>query len=197
MAHAPGWDAIGAALARIYPGVAPVHLAPGMPGGGVEGITAYPADGHWHLVAYGLSDLYGTGGGDPGVSGWGFELTIRVARRAGETGAPRWAFDLLERLARLTRARNRRFEVGDRIQLGGPLDGHPSTRLEALTVVRDPQLGVIDTPNGAVEFRQLLGVASHEVDFLRAGCRDAVLEHLGDGNPLLVTDVRRRAGGRR
>lgn len=89
MPHAPGWDAIDAALARLYPGVVPVHLAPfpgaHMPGGGVQGISAYPAAGHWHLVSYGLSELFEKVSRQPEISGWGFELTIRVARLPGRT----------------------------------------------------------------------------------------------------------------
>lgn len=195
MAGAPGWDAIDAVLARLYPGVVPVHLAPfpgaHMPGGGVHGISAYPADGHWHLVSYGLSELYEKVSRQPEISGWGFELTIRVARRLDETEAPQWAFNVLERLARVTQAEKRRYRVGDRIDLENPLDGDPASRVRALVVVADPELGVIETPNGAVEFRQLVGVTANELDFLRAGWAALVLEHLSEGNPLLVTDVRR------
>ena len=195
MAHAPGWDAIDVALARLYPGVVPVHLAPfpgaHMPGGGVQGISAYPAPDHWHLVSYGLSELFEKISRQPEISGWGYELTIRVARLAGDKDAPQWAFNLLERMARVTQAEKRRYKVGDRIELGGPLSGEPGCRIVALTVVVDPQLDTIETPNGAVQFRQLVGITANELDFLRAGSVDLVLEHLGEGNPLLITDVRR------
>lgn len=195
MAGAPGWDAIDAALARLYPGVVPVHLAPypgaHMPGGGVQGISAYPAGGHWHLVSYGLSELYEKVSRQPEISGWGYELTIRVARRPEDTEPPQWAFNLLERLARVTQAEKRRYRVGDRIDLDNPVDGDPTTRIRAFTVVIDPELGVIDTPNGAVEFRQLVGVTTNELDFLRTGSAAVVLDHLAEGNPLLITDIRR------
>jgi suppressor of fused len=192
---APGWDAIDIALARLYPGVVPVHLAPfpgaHMPGGGVHGISAYPATDHWHLVTYGLSELFEKVSRQPEISGWGYELTIRVTRRPEEAGPPQWAFNLLERLARVTQAEAHRYRVGDRVELGGPLDGDPGTRIVALTVVLDPQLGTIDTPNGAVQFRQVVGITRNELDFLRSGSVEVVLEHLAEGNPLLVTDVRR------
>lgn len=195
MAHAPGWDAIDVALAGLYPGVVPIHLAPfpgaHMPGGGVHGISAYRTDDHWHLVTYGLSELYEKVSRQPEISGWGYELTIRVARTAGNAEAPQWAFNLLERLARVTQAERHRYKVGDRIELDGPLDGEPSTRIRALTVVIDPQLGTIDTPNGAVQFRQLVGITGYELDFLRSGSTELVLQYLADGNPLLITDVRR------
>jgi suppressor of fused-like protein len=195
VAHAPGWDAIDVALARLYPGVVPVHLAPfpgaHMPGGGVQGISAYPAEDHWHLVTYGLSELFEKVSRQPEISGWGYELTIRAAREPDDEEAPQWAFNLLERLARVTQADKHRYRVGDRIELGGPLDGQPETRIVALTVVVDTQLGTIVTPNGAVQFRQVVGITANELDFLRAGSVELVLEHLTEGNPLLVTDVRR------
>lgn len=195
MAHAPGWDAIDGALARLYPGVVPVHLAPfpgaHMPGGGVQGISAYPAADHWHLVTYGLSELFEKTSRQPEISGWGYELTIRVARHPDHAEPPQWAFNLLERMARVTQAEKHRYKVGDRVELDGPLDGRPGTRIRALTVVVDPQLGTLETPNGAVQFRQLVGITPNELDFLRAGSADVVLEHLAEGNPLLVTDVGR------
>jgi hypothetical protein len=39
---------------------------------------------HWHLVTYGLSELDGKESDDPLLSGWGFELTFRLA--AGPDG---------------------------------------------------------------------------------------------------------------
>lgn len=88
---APGWDAIDAALARLYPGVEPWHVAPDVPtrlGGDdpLHGISAYRRDDpvpHWHLVTYGMSELYEKVSDDPDYSGWGFELTLRVVPRRG------------------------------------------------------------------------------------------------------------------
>lgn len=56
----------------------------------------------WHLVTYGLTELYEKESDDAGRSGWGYELTIRVAPLSNEP--PTRAFDLLERVAQQTRA---------------------------------------------------------------------------------------------
>jgi len=34
---------------------------------------------HWHIVGYGMSELYAKETDDPEESGWGFELTFRVS----------------------------------------------------------------------------------------------------------------------
>jgi hypothetical protein len=90
--EAPGWYAIEAALAVLYPGVEPHHVSPGAGpglGGGVQGISAYPAEGHWHLVTFGPSELYEKETADSDVSGYGYELTLRVVRPAlGTPSAP-------------------------------------------------------------------------------------------------------------
>lgn len=48
----------------------------------LDGISVYD-DGHcWHVVGYGLSDLYGRQGDDPDYSGFGVEYTLRL-KKAG------------------------------------------------------------------------------------------------------------------
>src|SRR3712207_6048111 len=88
--EAPGWEAIEAVFARLYPGQAPRHwgtvMAQRVQFGGPEaldGVSAYAADEpapHWHWVTFGLTELYSKVGDDPDWSGWGFELTMRVPR---------------------------------------------------------------------------------------------------------------------
>ena len=63
---APGWDAITAALERLYPGQEPRHYGAARRrrlGGPdpIDGLSAYmrlePVP-HWHIVTYGFSELY-------------------------------------------------------------------------------------------------------------------------------------------
>jgi suppressor of fused len=79
------------ALAKLYPGIEPFHVAPGpgpYPGGGVQGISAYPAEGHWHLVTYGLSELYVKESANLEESGFGYELTFRIPRHEEQDRPP-------------------------------------------------------------------------------------------------------------
>ena len=88
----PGWDAINAALAPLYAGQEPRHFGTALPytlGGQdpLDGISVYWADApvpHWHYITYGFSELYAKESSDADASGYGFELTFRLAAEAGE-----------------------------------------------------------------------------------------------------------------
>jgi hypothetical protein len=83
----PGWDAINAALAPLYAGQEPRHYGTALPytlGGQdpLDGISVYWADApvpHWHYITYGFSELYAKESSDADTSGYGFELTFRLA----------------------------------------------------------------------------------------------------------------------
>ncbi|SEL57982.1 suppressor of fused domain protein [Streptacidiphilus jiangxiensis] len=198
---APGWDAIDAALARLYPGQDPRHVgytpSPELGGTGLNGCSAYAADGHWHYVSYGLSELFEPGPeDDPEWSGWGFELTLRV-RRGDETQAPGWPFAILQRLATHVNTRRVLLEPGHRIDMGRPATGHPDlpdappTGLTVYALLEDPQLGTIGTPHGRVVFLQVVGVSAAEKEEMLQAGTETVLARLAAADPLLVTDPAR------
>ena len=191
--EAPGWRAIDAALRRRYGDAEPHHVAPTVPPslggpGGLDGCSAYAADGHWHYVTYGLSALY-----EPDA-GWGVELTWRVTR-GDEAAAPRWAFAVLDDLARYVRDTGRVPLPGHRMRTPAAITGHPAnpaappTGLTCLAFVPDPELGETATPFGALTFVQLVGIPLDEHRALVDG--QDVLAVLARGNPLLVTDPAR------
>ncbi|GAA2814169.1 suppressor of fused domain protein [Crossiella cryophila] len=198
---APGQDAIEAAMARLYPGRTPrrVGYRPGRgePGGALAGCAAYPADGHWHYIGYGLSELHQAGPEeDPEFSGWGFELTLRV-RRGAESTAPGWPFDIVQHLARHVNTRLVILEPGHRLDLRRPATGHPTlpdappTGLTGFALTVDPGLGELVTPNGKVLFLQAVGITPAEQTRIREHGADTVLAELATGNPLLITDPAR------
>jgi hypothetical protein len=189
--EAPGWDAIDAALAKLYPGIEPIHVAPGAGpylGGGVQGISAYAAEGHWHFATYGLSELYVKETSDPETSGFGYEITLRIPRSEGESRPPDWPFVLLERVA-LTQREGTDYWAGSRLHVGGPIDGEASP-LTVLAFTRDSQLGAIDTPNGRLEFLQLVGVTEEEAEQMKQKTTADVLAAMAADNPLLLTRTR-------
>lgn len=163
----------------------------------VDAIRVYPGDGprpYWHLVSFGMSELYAKVTDDPGASGWGFEFSLRVARRPAEAGPPPWSVVLLQQLARYVVA-ERPFAPGHTIHVArGTFDDWSSrdtgtpTELAALAFAVDPQLGVRDTPHGRVTFLQVVALTETEYAAARGGNAAAVLERVERHVPLHVVD---------
>ena len=179
-----GWDAITEVAAPPVRGRgADPSCTDSWPafGGGVQGISAYQAPDHWHLVTYGLSELYDKISDDPTTSGWGYEFTFRIPLAGHEP--PAWAFNLLEQVARQTQGSGVVFGVGHRLDLGGPIDGDRPP-LTALAFTLDPQLGGIVTANGHLAFLQLVGITNEQLEEMKATTTDAVLSRLATRNLL-------------
>jgi hypothetical protein len=197
---APGWDAIDSALQSLYGAAQPQHVGyypPAALSANLQGCSAYAARGHWHYISYGLSELYVPGPDDnPEFSGWGFELTLRVTRGA-ETDAPGWPFTMLNELAKYVNKSRVLLAPGLRMDLRAPVTGYPHvegappTGLTVYAVTEDPELGQIATPNGAVQFLQVVGATAEEKDRMLATSTAAVLTDLARDNPLLITNPAR------
>ncbi len=174
---APGWDAITSRVETFYPGVEPVHrgMNPGVAfGSPLQGLSAYRGPSWWHLVTYGLTELFAKESEDAEWSGWGYELTMRTPL---SEAAPDWALGVLASLAKLTRADDLVFGAGHRLQTGHPLAGLP-TRLTAVAFTLDPQLGAITTLHGKVEFLLVVGITTEELERMKATSTANVLEEL-------------------
>ncbi|XP_077992002.1 suppressor of fused homolog [Glandiceps talaboti] len=170
-------------------------------------ISMYPNPGipekgippHWHYVSFGLSDLHGDGRvheftGGEGPSGFGLELTFRLKREATETAPPTWPAELMQGLARYVFQSENIFCSGDHVSWHCPLDNSES-RINHMLMADDPQLPPITTQFGTVQFVQVLGVCSEELQAAQQWNGPAVLDlvrktHLA-GGPWLVTDMRR------
>ena len=195
----PGWDAIDAALERLYPGVEPRHLgtilkwALGGPDP-LDGISFYPRlepVPHWHAVSYGMSELYDKQSENPDESGWGFEFTFRIGRDPAETEPPVWAANFLQNLARYVFQTGNWFEPNHHMDLNGPIALDRRTLIQAIAFVEDPELGTIETPNGTVQFLQVVGITPDEYAATQAWSVRDFLELLARRIPLLVTDLDR------
>jgi hypothetical protein len=200
---APGWEAIDRACARIYSDQEPRHMAPiisPMLGGPdpIMGISMYQSlkgRPHTHLVSYGMSALFF----DPDLagkefSGRGFEFTARIAPfEADGAQGPMWMVQVMNNLARYLIEADRWFEEGHFINANGPLRLDTDTSLTAMAFVRDPELGLIDTPHGQVEFLQIVGLTSAQYEDLRAKSSAehtlALLGTMRAKNPMLVIDL--------
>lgn len=199
---APGWDAITRATDRLYPGQEPRHvgtIAPLALGGHdpLSGISVWRrADPvpHWHYVTYGFSELYGKQWSDPAVSGYGFELTFRLARDAMEDGDPLgWVFSLLQNVARYVFRTGNGFDDGHWMNANGPISLDHKTIIESIGFIFDPELPAIDTPNGRLAFLQMVGLTLDEERAAKHWDTRKLLEALQPAMPLWVTDLSRHS----
>ena len=188
--EAPGWDAIDAAMRALHGDAEPLHkaLAPGVAfGSPLQGISAYAAPDHWHFVTYGLTELFSKESDAAEISGFGYELTMRVAR-AGEDAPPDWPFQLLAGVAAAARSGSD-FGNGHRLQVGGPITGAAGCAMEAVAFVSDPSLPTwTDSPHGSFEFYALVGITPEELAEMKASSTADVVGRLAETNPLLITD---------
>jgi len=197
-----GWDAINAALRALYPRQEPRHygtLVSHTLGGDdpLDGISVYWSENprpHWHYVTYGFSELYGKQSEDPQESGFGFELTFRLAADAGQDGGgtpPAWPLNLLQNVARYVFGSGNVFEAGHHLDANGPIALEADTQLRHLAFVADPQLPAIDTPNGRLDFLQMVGLTDDEMAAVRRWSTLGVLDALAPAMPSWVTALAR------
>ncbi|KKO52853.1 suppressor of fused domain protein [Paenibacillus sp. DMB20] len=194
-----GWDAIEQEMSKIYGDQEPKHygtLLPYMLGGEdpLDGISAYKAEKpypHWHFITFGFSELYDKESEDPDYSGYGFELTFRLTRTEGEEEPPAWALNLLQNMGRYIFNSGNIFRSGDYLDANGPICLASDTQLTALAFVEDPELSAVDTPNGQVQFLQMVGITGEELESMQTwntlGMLKACLEHM----PHYITDLSR------
>lgn len=191
MKSGPGSDALDNILARHFPGLAPVQvLMVSAEWDGFEAIKVVrDAEGRfWCYLTFGISDLGEKHGTHPALSGLGYELTMRVACHAAESTPPGWPITLLNNLARFLRPQ--RYDVVDSEPLifKEPLTVAAPTTLTAVMLADDVQFGYgMDTANGYVQFRQVVGITQDEAMFQAGFGRSALLEKISAVNPFLLT----------
>jgi hypothetical protein len=198
---APGWDAIDAALYPIYGDREPHHYGTIVPyalGGPdpIQGISAYrnaEPFPHWHFVTYGFSELWKKESSDPDVSGYGFELTFRPTCSPDEETPPVWALNFLQNLGRYVFETGHGFGIGHTLPLNGPIRAESSTRIHAAALAADSQLPPIMTPNGRVEFLQVVGLTMDELDAISSWDAAAFLELRSQNDPILLTYLDRHS----
>lgn len=176
----------GPANRRWWPRAA--HARPRQ--GPLDQVTAHEMGDHWHLVTYGLSEIDIKESADADLSGWGFELTMRVEVGPSDE-EPAWAVDLLANLAAYLWTGRHPFAPGHHLALGGPIRLGTDTALSAAVVVADPALDDLDGPFGRVEFLQLVALAADELAWCQAWSTEGMIALLGERDPLLVTRLGR------
>jgi hypothetical protein len=198
---APGWDAIDNAVTRLYGDQKPKHFAatPHYALGGddpLDGISIYEAeyDGekYFHIVTYGFSELYyneDAVGNE--FSKFGFELTFRVKPFELDNEYPFWALNMLQNIARYVFNSGNWFELYHYFPAKGPIRLDTDTRITGLAFLFDPELGVINTPHGEVQFLQIFGITDDEFNEIKVSESDVefIIERHRQVNPMLITDL--------
>lgn len=195
-----GWDAIDKALAPIYGDREPVHygtIIPMMLGGKdpLTGISVYKnltPKPHYHFVTFGYSELYEKETEDPEYSGYGFEMTFRLACAPNSPNEPpNWPLSFLQNLARYVFSSGNAFDERHHCPFNGPIALEEETDITAGFFMLDPQLQSIQTPNGLVKFLQLVGLSTDEYELIKEGYFDAVADRVADLEPLGITEIYR------
>lgn len=196
---APGWDAIDEVLAKLYPTQQAQHYGTVLPyslGGNdpLTGISIYQSEAastHHHLITFGFSDLFEKTTDDPEASGFGFELTLRLTGPFDPKSPPSWAMNFLQNLGRYVFETGNVFGPGHTMPLNGPICGDSATKIEAITFVEDPQLPPLDTPNGKVNFLQIVGLTLDELEAVERWNARAFCALRSQSDPFLLTDLDR------
>ncbi|XP_055695516.1 suppressor of fused homolog [Lutzomyia longipalpis] len=159
---------------------------------------------HWHYVSFGLSDLHGDGRvhiPEPSAdlefrSGMGFELTFRLLKTDDKNQRPpTWPANLLQDLARYVFTTGNRFCVGDNIPWPKKSLDNTDSKILHMLIAEDAQLRRKETPFGWVDFCQIVGVTSEELEQASRWNGKGVLNLLSNnpmtGGEFLVTDMKR------
>ncbi|NGZ74024.1 suppressor of fused domain protein [Saccharibacillus alkalitolerans] len=196
----PGWDAVDASLNRLYAGVEPFHYGTMISyrlGGPdpLEGVSVYAREEpvpHWHYVTYGFTELHEKESRNAEYSGFGFELTLRLARE-GEEQPPVWAINFLQNLARYVFNSGNGFQPGHHLDANGPIEADRDTPITAVAFVEDPELGSAVSPFGRFRFVQAVGITGDELDLIKVWNTRSFLELAKPRLPLYLTDLNRHS----
>lgn len=200
---AVGWLSIDEKVNEIYGQQEPQHfgtIIKYMLGGKdpLDGISVYESqnqEDHYHIVSYGLSELYyNEESAGKEFSKYGFEFTFRLKKKEGDDF--NWAMNLMQNLARYVFETGKWFEEFHFIPTNSPIRLDYDTNLTAIAFVLDPELGKIQTPHGEVQFLQMVGITTDEYELLKQNPKLAETEKLLDqlkiNNPLLITELDRK-----
>lgn len=99
----------------------------------------------------------------------------------------------MQNLAKYVFKNNKWFEEYHTIDAKGPIRLDYDTDITALVFVNDPELNVIETAHGQVQFLQIVGISTEQYEALKQcetqGDRADFISRLKIENPLLITDL--------
>jgi hypothetical protein len=207
---APGWDAIDRWVGAHFGGQVP-HQFTSRTAYDLETPNPLPAvtvwatsaPAGWLYVTYGLSELFDKSSNDPNVSGFGFELSLRIppvpdadAHTHADPRPPAWPLRLLQTIGRHVLSTGGGFDSGHAIDLGAsPIppdsDGPQDCALRGLICLPDQLLGKLNTVHGSLLFLRLFGVTQDELKILDGLELGDLVACVAELSPMAVTDPAR------
>lgn len=195
-----GWDAIEKEFLRVYPGqTKPKHygtIIKYVMGGNdpLDGISVYDGGSYWHFVSFGLTEIYEKECENKEISGYGYELTFKLKKEnyEDEEAELKNICGILQMVARLVFRNGEVFNPDEFIYTGQTtgIDAFQKSNLTGFILIKDPTVESIDTPNGKVDFLELVGMTDAELKTLSsiATVRDIYAELGSD-----ITDYHRQS----
>lgn len=195
-----GWDAIEKEFLRVYPGqTKPKHygtIIKYVMGGNdpLDGISVYDGGSYWHFVSFGLTEIYDKECENKEISGYGYELTFKLKKEKyeDEEAELKNICGILQMVARLVFRNGEVFNPDEFIYTGQTtgIDAFQKSNLTGFILIKDPAVESIDTPNGKVDFLELVGMTDAELKTLSsiATVRDIYAELGSD-----ITDYHRQS----
>lgn len=195
---ADGWLNIENEFLRVYPGqTKPKHygtLVKWRLGGNdpLDGISIYDGGDYWHFVTFGLSELYEKESENKELSGYGYEMTLKLKKYKfeDEEAEIKNICGILQSIARITFNKGEIFLPDEFIYTGQQvgMDAKQKSNITGFITISDTSVNTIDTPNGRVEFLELIGMTDAELKTLsnKASVMD-IYSKLGSD----LTDYRR------
>lgn len=167
-----GWKAIEAACLKMYLGQTnPKHYGTIISwrfGGNdpLDGINIYDGGDYYHFVTFGLSEIYEKESENKEYSGFGFELTVKLKKDGldDEESSIRGMCGILQAIARLTFNNGEIFRPDEYIYTGKTTGMDPAGKsLITGLITQLDSLGEIESPNGKLQFVELIGVTDAEL----------------------------------
>lgn len=173
---ADGWLNIEKEFLRVYPGqTKPKHygtLVKWRLGGNdpLDGISIYDGGDYWHFVTFGLSELYEKESENKELSGYGYEMTLKLKKYKfeDEEAEIKNICGILQSIARITFNNGEIFLPNEFIYTGQQtgMDAKQKSNITGFITISDTSVNTIDTPNGRVDFLELIGMTDAELKTL-------------------------------
>src|SRR4029079_8460300 len=119
------------------------------------------------IVTFGFTELFQKESEDPEESGYGFELTLRLARAVDDVQPPTWALNFLQNLGRYVFSTGNAFAAGHKMGLNGPIALERDLKITAVCFADDAELDEISSDLGKARFDQLVGITDDEYQLIQ------------------------------